>query len=154
MKNEERPRPMLRDFRMSVGTIILIILLIAVACCERSGNYGLHEALRLVLLEGLQNRFRRHELCHLALKNGLAELGLDLASQPGHQLWQLNAVAVPQGLDEPGLRKRLLTEFGIEVGAGLGPLKGKVFRVGLMGETSQLSNVERLLNALKICLGR
>jgi alanine-glyoxylate transaminase / serine-glyoxylate transaminase / serine-pyruvate transaminase len=114
-----------------------------------SMNYALHEALRLVLEEGLEARWRRHQTVHGALRNGLAELGLELAAQPGHQLWQLNAIRVPEGVDEPALRKRLLEEFQIEVGAGLGPLKGRIFRVGLMGEVARLENVERLLNALK-----
>ena len=112
-----------------------------------SMNYALHEALRLVLLEGLENRFRRHQENHLALKRGLSDIGVALASQEGHQLWQLNAVTVPQGVDEATLRKRLLAEHNIEVGAGLGSLKGKIIRVGLMGETSKRENVEKFLNA-------
>jgi len=119
-----------------------------------SMNYALHEALRLVLLEGLEKRFRRHEQNHLALKQGLSALGLGLASQEGHQLWQLNAVTVPAGTDEAALRKRLLSEHNIEVGAGLGALKGKIIRVGLMGETSKRENVERFLAAFKGILGR
>ena len=110
---------------------------------------ALHEALRLVLLEGLEKRFRRHEENHLTLKQGLRELGLGLASQEGHQLWQLNAVDVPSGADEAALRKRLLVEHNIEVGAGLGALKGKIIRVGLMGETSKRENVARFLTALR-----
>src|SRR5437879_570458 len=78
-----------------------------------SMNYAFHEALRLVLLEGLGARWRRHRENHLALKAGLNEMGLSLASQEGHQLWQLNAVAVPEGVDEAAARKRLLTEFNI-----------------------------------------
>jgi alanine-glyoxylate transaminase / serine-glyoxylate transaminase / serine-pyruvate transaminase len=111
-------------------------------------NYALHEGLRLALTEGLQNRWNRHRENHELLKAGLRELGLGLASQEGHQLWQLNAVTVPAGADEAGVRKRLLSEFNIEVGAGLGPLKGKVWRVGLMGETSTRGNVEKFLAAL------
>jgi alanine-glyoxylate transaminase/serine-glyoxylate transaminase/serine-pyruvate transaminase len=114
-----------------------------------SMNYALHEALRLVLLEGPENRFRRHQENHLMLKQGLRELGLGLASQEGHQLWQLNAVDVPSGADEAALRKRLLVEHNIEVGAGLGALKGKIIRVGLMGETSKRENVTRFLTALR-----
>lgn len=117
-------------------------------------NYALHEALRVVLLEGLEARFQRHREAHEALRAGLAELGLEIVSQPGHQLWQLNAVGVPAGVDEAALRKRLLMDFGIEVGAGLGPLKGKITRVGLMGETARSRNVDRFLGALKTCLGR
>jgi alanine-glyoxylate transaminase/serine-glyoxylate transaminase/serine-pyruvate transaminase len=119
-----------------------------------SMNYALHEALRLVLEEGLENRWRRHERTHLALKAGLAELGLSLASQEGHQLWQLNAVTVPPGADEAGVRQRLLNEFGIEIGAGLGAMKGKVWRIGLMGENSNQASVDRVLAALKACLGK
>lgn len=112
-----------------------------------SMNYALHAALRLVLEEGLENRWRRHKQNHLALKSALAAIGLELASQEGHQLWQLNAVRVPQGVDEAEVRKRLLNDFNIEVGAGLGPLKGKIWRVGLMGETSSRENVRLFLSA-------
>ena len=117
-----------------------------------SMNYAIHEALRLVLEEGLEARWKRHQENHLLLKAGLSELGLCIASQEGHQLWQLNAVTVPAGVDEAGVRKRLLTEFNIEVGAGLGPFKGKVWRIGLMGETSKRENVQAILAALKSCL--
>ena len=118
-----------------------------------SMNYALHEALRLALEEGLAKRWDRHRDNHLLLKKGLGELGLKIASQEGHQLWQLNAVTVPDGADEAAVRKRLLNDFNIEVGAGLGPLKGKVWRVGLMGETSKVENVQTLLGALRTCLG-
>jgi alanine-glyoxylate transaminase/serine-glyoxylate transaminase/serine-pyruvate transaminase len=114
-----------------------------------SMNYALHEALRLVLQEGLENRFRRHQENHLALQEGLRELGLGLASQEGHRLWQLNADEVKAGADDAVLRKRLLAEHNIEVGAGLGALKGKIIRVGLMGETSKRENVKRFLDALR-----
>jgi len=75
---------------------------------------------RLVLVEGLENRWRRHEQNHLLLKQGVKQLGLSIASQEGHQLWQLNAITVPEGADEAAVRKRLLTDFSIEIGAGLG----------------------------------
>ncbi len=112
-------------------------------------NYGLHEALRLILEEGLENRWKRHVETHLALKTGLATLGLELASQAGHQLWSLNAVRVPEGVDEATVRKKMLADFNIEIGAGLGPLKGKIWRVGLMGENSRKENVDRFLGALR-----
>jgi alanine-glyoxylate transaminase/serine-glyoxylate transaminase/serine-pyruvate transaminase len=112
-----------------------------------SMNYGLHEALRLVLVEGLEARWQRHRRNHEALKAALAVMGLRIASQEGHQLWQLNAVTVPEGVDEANVRKRLLTEHSIEIGAGLGPLKGKIWRVGLMGDTSSLDNVKKFLSA-------
>ena len=75
-------------------------------------------------------------------------MGMQIASQPGHQLWQLNAVTVPEGIDEAAVRKALLNEHNLEVGAGLGPLKGKIWRVGLMGETSSPENVCVFLSAL------
>jgi alanine-glyoxylate transaminase/serine-glyoxylate transaminase/serine-pyruvate transaminase len=114
-----------------------------------SMNYALHEALRLVLEESLETRWRRHEQNHLALKKGLEDLKLRIASQPGHQLWQLNAITVPDGVDEAAVRKRLLNEFNIEVGAGLGPLKGKIWRVGLMGENSRPDVVRSFLSAFR-----
>jgi alanine-glyoxylate transaminase/serine-glyoxylate transaminase/serine-pyruvate transaminase len=115
-------------------------------------NYALHEALRLVLEEGLENRWKRHERMHNVLRKGIEALGLRIASQEGHQLWQLNAVSVPDGVDEAAVRKRLLNDFGIEIGAGLGPLKGKIWRVGLMGETATDANVNRFLDAFTQCL--
>jgi len=115
-------------------------------------NYGLHEALRLVLEEGLEARWRRHEENHLALKKGLAELGLEIISQAGHQLWQLNAVGVPAGVDELAVRKQMLNDYNIEIGAGLGPMKGKIWRIGLMGETSSQENVATVLKALRTIL--
>src|SRR5688500_17137759 len=114
-----------------------------------SMNYALHEALRLVLEEGLEPRWRRHEQNHLALKQGLEAMKLQIAAQRGHQLWQLNAITVPEGVDEAAVRKRLLNEFNIEVGAGLGPLKGKIWRVGLMGENSRPEVVRSFLAAFR-----
>jgi len=119
-----------------------------------SMNYAVHEALRLVLEEGLENRWKRHQRNHELLVKGLANLGLSIGSQPGHQLWQLNAVTVPEGVDEAAVRKALLTDHSIEVGAGLGPMKGKIWRVGLMGETSSPENVNRCLEAFRTILKR
>ena len=113
-----------------------------------SMNYALHESLRLVLEEGLQTRWARHKANHEQLVAGLKKLGLGIASQEGHQLWQLNAVTVPEETDEAQVRKRLLEEYQIEVGAGLGPMKGKIWRVGLMGESSTSENVNRYLDAM------
>lgn len=112
-------------------------------------TYGLHEALRLVLEEGLEACFARHRLNHEALAAGLAALGIEFTAQKGHRLPQLNAVRVPEGIDEARIRKRLLTEFGIEIGAGLGAFKGKVWRIGLMGYASRAANVLLLLAALE-----
>ena len=117
-----------------------------------SMNYALHEALRLVLEEGLEKRWDRHEENHHALRSGLDELGLGIASQEGHQLWQLNTVRVPEGVDEAAIRVGLLEDHGIEVGPGLGPLKGKVWRVGLMGYSSQPKNVQTFLSAMETLL--
>lgn len=119
-----------------------------------SMNYALHEALRLVLEEGLENRWKRHQQGNEQLRKGLAEMGLSIVSQEGHQLWQLNAVGVPPGVDEAEVRKRLLAEYNIEVGAGLGPLKGKIWRIGLMGETCRPEKIDRCLGALRKILGK
>ena len=119
-----------------------------------SMNYALHEALRVVLAEGLENRWRRHEENHLALRRGLEVMGMKIVSQAGHQLWQLNAVGVPEGVDEAAVRKQLLAGYNIEIGAGLGPLKGRIWRIGLMGETSRKENVDAVLAALREILKR
>jgi alanine-glyoxylate transaminase/serine-glyoxylate transaminase/serine-pyruvate transaminase len=115
-------------------------------------NYGLHEALRLVLEEGLEVRIARHKRNHLALKAGLNAIGLNYAVAEGIQLPMLNAVLIPSGVDDVTVRKLLLAEFGIEIGGGLGPMKGKTWRIGLMGETSSPRNVLLLLAALERCL--
>ena len=110
--------------------------------------YALSEALALVAEEGLENRYARHERNHYALMAGLAELGLAPVAEEGKRLWMLNSVFVPEGIDEASVRKRLLIEHGIEIGAGLGPLAGRVWRIGLMGESSTEANIRRLLLAL------
>lgn len=117
-----------------------------------SMNYAMHESLRLVLKEGLEARWLRHESNHQLLKEGLDELGLKITSQEGHQLWQLNSVGVPENVDEGKVRKTILTKHNIEIGAGLGPLTGKVWRIGLMGYSSSEENVARILKALRDCL--
>ena len=117
-----------------------------------SMNYALREALRLVLEEGLEARFRRHERNHLALAAGLDALGMQLTAQEGHRLWMLNSVTIPDGVDEAAIRQQLLAEYNIEIGAGLGAFKGKVWRIGLMGESSTRSNVLLVLSALEAVL--
>jgi alanine-glyoxylate transaminase/serine-glyoxylate transaminase/serine-pyruvate transaminase len=119
-----------------------------------SMNYALLEALRLVQEEGLEARWARHERHHHALKAGLAAMGLELAAQAGHQLWTLNSVRIPAGVDDTGVRTALLEGFGLEIGGGLGPMKGCVWRVGLMGESSTEANVLLLLSALERVLPR
>ncbi|HUG93379.1 MAG TPA: alanine--glyoxylate aminotransferase family protein, partial [Planctomycetaceae bacterium] len=115
-------------------------------------NYALHEALRIVLEEGLEPRFARHLRNHRALKSGLAALGIEYAVAAGHELPMLNAVRIPAGVDDLAVRKQLLGQFGIEIGGGLGPMKGKTWRIGLMGETSSERNVLLFLAALERCL--
>lgn len=112
-------------------------------------TYALHEALRIVLEEGLDAAFARHQLNHRALKAGLAALGIEYTAQEGHQLPMLNAVKIPGGVDDAAVRKGLLERFGIEIGAGLGAFKGKVWRIGLMGYGSRANNVFLFLSALE-----
>jgi len=114
-----------------------------------SMNYALREALRLVQEEGLEARFRRHQRNHVALVAGLGALGLALAAQAGHRLWTLNSVTIPAGVDDAAVRRQLLDDYSIEIGAGLGPLRSKVWRIGLMGESSTRSNVLLVLSALE-----
>lgn len=114
-----------------------------------SMNYALREALRLIQEEGLETRFQRHEQNHKALAAGLAAMGLPLAAQAGHRLWTLNSIAIPIGVDDAVVRRQLLDKYNIEIGAGLGPLRGKIWRIGLMGESSSRSNVLLVLSALE-----
>jgi len=111
--------------------------------------YALHESLLMLDEEGLQRSFARHHQNHVALAAGLTELGLELAVAEPWRLPQLNAVSIPEGKDDAGIRVRLLEEFNLEVGAGLGELAGKQWRIGLMGTSSSATNVNRCLLALK-----
>jgi alanine-glyoxylate transaminase/serine-glyoxylate transaminase/serine-pyruvate transaminase len=111
--------------------------------------YALREALRLVDEEGLPARFIRHRLNSEALVAGLMELGLTPLPPAAHRLPMLTCVIVPGQIDDVAVRAQLLQTFGIEIGGGLGPLKGKVWRIGLMGESSTEANVLTLLNALE-----
>lgn len=114
-----------------------------------SAMYALREAYRLVLEEGLENRFARHKRNHELLKKGLESLGFEFLVDEAYRLPMLNAVKVPEGVDEGAIRKRLLQEYNIEVGGGLGKFAGKIWRVGLMGESSTPNHVNVLLSALK-----
>jgi alanine-glyoxylate transaminase/serine-glyoxylate transaminase/serine-pyruvate transaminase len=111
--------------------------------------YAMREALTAIEEEGLDDRWSRHRRNHLALTAGLDALGLSLLPPPAERLWTLNAVKVPEGVDEAAVRRRLLDEFNIDIGAGLGPLAGRIWRVGLMGAGSTLSNVLLFLTALE-----
>lgn len=111
--------------------------------------YALREALVLLLEEGLDAAHARHALHHRALAAGLQAMGLSMPVAPALRMPQLNVVSVPEGVDEAALRRTLLDRYGIEIGAGLGPLKGKVLRIGLMGYTARRENVVTLLGALE-----
>jgi alanine-glyoxylate transaminase/serine-glyoxylate transaminase/serine-pyruvate transaminase len=112
-------------------------------------TYALYEALRLIHEEGLENCHARHLRNHKALKAGLEALGIKYASNEHHTLPQLNAVHIPTGIDDATVRTGLLNRFGIEIGAGLGAFKGKVWRIGLMGFGSRPANVLLFLSALE-----
>jgi len=114
-------------------------------------SYGLYEALRIVVEEGLEARQDRHVLNHRALRAGLGALGLSYI--PTRSLPNLNAVHVPDGVDDAVVRRRLLQDYGIEIGAGLGPFKGKAWRIGLMGASSTQRNVTVVLAALETIMG-
>ena len=113
-----------------------------------SMNYALREALRIVYEEGLEARWRRHELNHRALVAGIEAMGLQMNVAAEQRLWSLNAVRVPEGVDDANVRARLLADDNIEIGGGLGPLKGKIWRIGLMGSGSSRENVLLVLAAL------
>ncbi len=116
--------------------------------------YALREALRIVLEEGLEARYARHRLHSAALMAGLAELGCKPNAAEGHRLPSLNCVATPPGVEEAPIRKALLADANIEIGGGLGPLAGKVWRIGLMGEGSRPESVFAVLAALEQALAR
>jgi alanine-glyoxylate transaminase/serine-glyoxylate transaminase/serine-pyruvate transaminase len=111
--------------------------------------YALHEALTIALEEGLEERFARHRMAHRHLKNALAEMGIGYVSQEGFGLPMLNAVKIPEGVDDLAVRKRLLTDFNIEIGGGLGNFKGKAWRIGLMGHGATTQNADAVVSALR-----
>ena len=114
--------------------------------------YAIHEALLMLEEEGLEASFARHKANHLKLAAGLSKLGLDMAVCEKWRLPQLNSVLIPQGLDDVTIRSRLLDEFDLEVGAGLGELAGKQWRIGLMGTSSNDVNINRCLTAFEAVL--
>jgi alanine-glyoxylate transaminase/serine-glyoxylate transaminase/serine-pyruvate transaminase len=111
--------------------------------------YALREALRVIEEEGLDNRYRRHHRNHLALVAGLEAMGLEMFVAPSLRSWTVNTVKVPPGIEDPAVRRALLERYGIEIVGGLGELKGKIWRIGLMGHSSQRKNVILLINALE-----
>lgn len=114
--------------------------------------YGLYQALLTIFEEGIEKVFKRHLEAHRRLVAGLESMGLEMLVAPEHRLPMLNSVKVPEGIDEASVRRALRTDHLIEIGAGLGPLTGKIWRIGLMGHTAREMNVERLLSALKSVL--
>ena len=110
--------------------------------------YALHESLVILEEEGLEDSWKRHRLNHLALVAGLESLGLGFVVEEASRLPQLNAVSFPQQIDDAAVRRALLTEYGLEIGAGLGALAGKVWRIGLMGYASNRKNVNLSVSAL------
>jgi alanine-glyoxylate transaminase/serine-glyoxylate transaminase/serine-pyruvate transaminase len=115
--------------------------------------YSIHEALRIVHEEGLEKRFERHQQNHEKLRDGLGSMGFEFLVAPEFRLPMLNAVIIPDGFDDAIIRNRLLNEYNIEIGAGLGDFAGKVWRIGLMGESSTINHVNMLLSALKQIMG-
>jgi alanine-glyoxylate transaminase/serine-glyoxylate transaminase/serine-pyruvate transaminase len=116
--------------------------------------YALYEALRILKREGLENSWKRHYDNHLKLKAGLEKLGLEFVVEEQYRLPQLNAVRVPDGVDEANVRKRLLENHNIEIGAGLGDMAGKIWRIGLMGCASNEKNIQKVLDALETIMAK
>ncbi|VAW65490.1 Serine--pyruvate aminotransferase / L-alanine:glyoxylate aminotransferase [hydrothermal vent metagenome] len=115
--------------------------------------YSLHEALVMLRDEGLENAWKRHTDNHLALRAGLEAMGLSFVVDEADRLPQLNSVTLPEGVDDGAVRSQLLNEFNLEIGAGLGALAGKVWRIGLMGHSSRAENILLCLGALEAVLG-
>lgn len=113
-------------------------------------TYALCEALTIVLEEGLEARIERHAQAHKRLRAGIEALGLSYI--PKRSLHTLNCIAIPAGADDAKVRRRLLDEYGIEIGAGLGPMAGKAWRVGLMGQGATTRNVDLFLTALRVAM--
>ncbi|MEN6317309.1 MAG: alanine--glyoxylate aminotransferase family protein [Syntrophaceae bacterium] len=116
--------------------------------------YGLYQALYCILQEGTEKVFARHRQSHLALVEGLEGMGLRMLVEKQYRLPMLNTVYSPEGVDELSVRKQLRSDYKIEIGGGLGPLAGKIWRIGLMGHTARRDNVDRFLDALRTILGK
>ena len=114
--------------------------------------YGLHEALVVLEEEGIENAWQRHQSNHLALRAGVEAMGLSFVVDEAERLPQLNSVSIPDGVDDAAVRGRLLNDYSLEIGAGLGPMAGKIWRIGLMGYASNSKNVLFCLGALDAVL--
>ncbi|MBB3046158.1 alanine-glyoxylate transaminase/serine-glyoxylate transaminase/serine-pyruvate transaminase [Litorivivens lipolytica] len=114
--------------------------------------YGLHESLVILQEEGLENAWARHAKMHASLAAGLDALGIGFVVKSDYRLPQLNAVTIPEGIDDAAVRGKLLQDYDLEIGAGLGALAGKVWRIGLMGHSANAENVALCLNALETVL--
>ena len=114
-----------------------------------SMTYGLRESLRMMMEEGIDERLNRHARTSAALRAGVEALGLQVLADPQYRLNPLTAALIPEGVDEAVVRRKLITDYNIEIGAGLGDLQGKVWRIGLMGESARESNVFAFLSALE-----
>ena len=132
---------MISDYRMPGMT--------GVELCRRAQEVA-PEALRIVLEEGLEKAWQRHKQVHETFIREMHKLEIDPAiDEPAIRAPMINTVKIPDGADDPKIRQRLYDEFDIEIGAGLGPLKGKIWRVGLMGYGSRTENIDILAKALK-----
>jgi alanine-glyoxylate transaminase / serine-glyoxylate transaminase / serine-pyruvate transaminase len=156
----ERALERIKERRTPVQSFYLDALLLAKYWQDRQYHhtisapliYSLHQAMTLLHAEGLKARWQRHRLNHEAFRAGVEAMGMQILPEESFSLWPLNAVRVPVGLDELAIRQALLNNHGIEVGGGLGPLKGTLLRVGLMGYGSQQEYVLQLLAALETVL--
>jgi alanine-glyoxylate transaminase / serine-glyoxylate transaminase / serine-pyruvate transaminase len=119
-----------------------------------SMTYALRESLRMMMEEGIENRLARHARVAAALRAGLEALGLELLADPNYRLNPLTTVVIPSGIDDAEVRRQLLNQYNIEIGGGLGDLRGKAWRIGLMGESAREANVFALLSALEQLLSQ
>ena len=111
--------------------------------------YGLHEALVMLSEEGIENSWNRHQNNHILLRDGLENLGINFLVDEEDRLPQLNTIFIPEGVTDAEIRSKLLNDFNLEIGAGLGVLAGKVWRIGLMGHSSCQKNIDHCLNSIK-----
>jgi alanine-glyoxylate transaminase/serine-glyoxylate transaminase/serine-pyruvate transaminase len=116
--------------------------------------YALHEALSLIVKEGVEARWERHRQCHKQFVDGMEKLGLKMHVVPEHRIVNLNTTRVPEGVDDARVRSLLMKEHGIEIMGGFGPLAGKVFRIGVMGPLATSENVQMFLDVFSAALER